>query len=103
MITEQELLNAINACLKDPASYSNCEKLANYFVIHDHLYGQSEFKKPEIEKVKVIHASGESDFLKAVDGMEVQSFLSIMDELITKTIKVINPRIYDGVMEMLYK
>jgi hypothetical protein len=101
MITEQELLDAINSCLKDPVSYSNCEKLANFFVIHDHLYGHKTESASSRERVEIIRTSGTSDFLKAADGMEIKKFLAVMDELLTKTIKVINPRLYDGVMQKL--
>ena len=101
MVTEQELLDAINSCLKDPVSYSNCEKLANFFVIHDHLYGREEERVAPRERVEIVSTSGDSDFLKAADGMEMEKFLAVMDELITKTIKVINPRLYDGIMQRL--
>ena len=101
MITEQELLDAINVCLKDPVSYSNCEKLANFLVIHDHLYGRGGAQPLRRDRTEIVSSSGESDFLKAVDGMEMKKFLAVMDELLTKTIKVINPRLYDGVMQKL--
>ena len=79
MITERELLEAIRKCERDPVTYNSCEKLANYYIIYDHLFGEPrDTVAREIEKVISV----------------------VMDELLT-TIQVINPRLYDGVIRKL--
>lgn len=99
MITERELLEAIRKCERDPVTYNSCEKLANYYIIYDHLFGEPrDTVSREIEKV--ISVDGDTEFLQIVNGMNSEKVWSVMDELLT-TIQVINPRLYDGVIRKL--
>lgn len=99
MITERELLEAIRKCERDPVTYNSCEKLANYYIIYDHLFGEPrDTVAREIEKV--ISVDGDTEFLQIVNGMNAEKVWSVMDELLT-TIQVINPRLYDGVIRKL--
>lgn len=43
---------------------------------------------------------GDSDFLRAVDGLPAPDAWAVMDELMD-TLQVVNPRIYDSVMRKL--
>lgn len=103
MITEKELLQAIKECERDPVTYSKCEKLANFYIVYDHLYGDRGEPKTATETIEIIRTSGDSEFLRIVDGVSVEQFLLVMDELLTKTLKIINPRLYDGVLQRLEK
>ena len=102
MITERELLDAIKECERDPITMAKCDKLANFYIIHDHLYGDGGYSynqaKTEIEKV--IYTKSDSEFLQTVDGMNAEKVWKIIDELM-ETIKIINPRLYDGVLRKL--
>lgn len=99
MITERELLEAMRKCEKDPVTYNSCEKLANYYIIYDHLFGEPS--ETTVEKIeKIISVDGDTEFLQTVNGMKSEKVWLVMDELLT-TIQVINPRLYDGVIRKL--
>lgn len=99
MITERELLKAIKECESEPITPSKCDKLANFYIIYDHLFGVPEPSKAR-EVEYVISTNGNSAFLKIIDGMNADKVWKVMDELV-ETIRVINPRLYDGVMRKL--
>lgn len=105
MVTEKELLEAIRACEQDPITYANIEKLANLYTVHHYLYGvsddypQQSFAAPT---ETVIGKHGDSEFLTAVDGMDASAVWSVIDELM-ETVRLVNPRLYDGVLRKLDK
>ena len=99
MISKNELLQAIASCESAPVSYQNCEKLATFYLIYDHLYAE-QAKNDEKAVGAKIQASGKSDFLRAVDGANAEKVWEIMDELM-QTLQVLQPRLYDGVMRRL--
>jgi len=95
MITKRELEKAIMECENAPTSYQNCEKLATFYTILDHMG-----EPPEVKAQEPIDTQGESDFMQAVQGMPVEELLAIMDELMDATL-IANPRLYQGVMRKL--
>lgn len=99
MISKQELLDAIEQCERAPMSYQNCEKLATFYAIYDHLYAEPE---PQVERVTEtkISVSGDSDFYRKIDGSNASSVWKIMDELM-QTLQLVQPRLYDGVMQKI--
>ena len=102
MITEDELLEAIKECQEEPITYGKCEKLASFYIIYDHLYGDQipgAFFSSQ-KKQNKIFVKGESEFLRTVNGLESEKVWSVLDELL-ETIKVINPHLYDGVLRKL--
>ena len=103
MISESELNEALRECASAPASYANCERLAHLLVIKELYYGAGHKEStadeaPASSKKSFAHTS---EFLKLVRGLEPEDVYAVMDELITDTIKIINPRLYDGVMTKL--
>ena len=70
MITERELLQAIDECQQEPITSSKRGTLADLFIIYDHLFGKpinagySYDNKIE----KQIYANGDTEFLEAVNG-----------------------------------
>ena len=108
MITERDLQDAIAECQGERHPNANtCIKLAAYFTIYDHLYPkQAEHNEviPEtiFQTVDEDHIGnyGDNDFYRAINGRSAAEIWPIMNELI-ETIKVINPRLYDGVMRQL--
>lgn len=99
MITQRELDNAIRECENAQTSYQNCEKLATFYTILDHLYNDNERKV--IESVSdTVGDYGESTFLQTVNGRNSQEMWLVMDELM-QTLQIINPRLHDGVMRKL--
>lgn len=105
MITEQDLQAAIAECqgTKNPNA-NTCIKLAAFLTIRDYMYGE---KKEEPIQTYSFSASPETveydsgtEFSDAIYGRNIEDVLPILDELM-ETIKVINPRLYAGVMRKL--
>lgn len=111
MITEYDLDEAIMECQgKRNPDANTCMKLAAFYTIKQHLYPKND--KP-VESVLPandagysyssgggIAYSGESEFAGAVHGKDPFEVFPVIDELM-ETIKVINPRLYEGVIRRL--
>lgn len=100
MFTKRELCDAIEECENAPASFQNCEKLAVFYSLYDRLFAE---KPVEIEQRSVkneVQTSANSDFLRVIAGKDWTSLLVILDELMD-TIKILQPRLYDAVMQKL--
>lgn len=101
MITEKELLQAIELCKKDPVTYANIEKLANLFIVYDHLYGvEPQIDDRRITVENIIGHHGDSEFMTIIADQRADKVWDVMDELMG-TIKVINPHLYEGVLRKL--
>lgn len=102
MITEKDLQEAIAECKgqRNPNA-STCIKLAAFLTIKREMYGgevdqetpqmYSYAPPPEIE-----YNSG-TEFSDMIKGMELDRLLPVIDELMT-TLKILHPRLYDGVI-----
>ena len=108
MITEREVLNAIDECMQDPITGNKRAALAQLFIIHDHLFGEPTLAKevqqmpmpmqsysaPPMEQVEIyVETNGDSEFLKAVDGRKAERVWKLMDELV-EAVKILHPRMY---------
>ena len=109
MVTREELEDAIRDCESAPPSYDVCRKLAVFYSVWDHLYGDE--KQIDMECVKasqknvtkteeLIGFHGNSEFLRMISGMEASDVWAIMDELM-ETLSIVNPRLYDGVLRRI--
>ena len=109
MITKQDLDAAIAECLgkRDPDA-STCIKLAAFYTIKEELYPrerdislrENDFSLKERDfsfSAAVIRSTGDSEFLKAVDGKSIDDVLPVIDDLM-QTIAVLYPRLYAGVI-----
>jgi hypothetical protein len=98
MISRDWLLDAMQGCETELISAPKREKLAQLYIIYDHLYGfQPNATKIKTEKQTIISTGGTSDFLKAVQGKESNAIWDIINELMA-SIKVIQPGLYDAVL-----
>lgn len=108
MISEHELLDAIEAVEGNCETLSDCEKLAVYYTVYDHLFGKKDSHiergyslRPEDQREEKISVPlVASEFLKVADGMNSRKFWEIIDELVS-TIEVINPKLYDGLLRKM--
>lgn len=101
MITEKELLGAIDDCQREPITSSKRGTLADLFIIYDHLFGQPyNYYSYSNEVGNTIEIKGDTEFLATVNGKDMQKVLMVFDELM-ETIKVLHPRIYDTVLEKI--
>lgn len=102
MITEKELLQAIRECEAEPITASKIGKLADFYIIYDHLFGApydnqySYANEPENH----IKTNGDSQFLRIVDGKKSEKVWKIMDELM-EAVKTLHPKMYDRVVEKI--
>ena len=109
MITEQDLREAIAECEGERNPNANtCIKLAAFYTIRDHLFptNSTESAKwsPPVNysyaEPPVVGYTSDSDFGRLIDGMEWDSVLPVMDELMD-TLRVMMPKLYEGVMRKL--
>lgn len=91
MIDRNLLLDAIDECENEPLTSSNIQRLANLYII----YNQQSI--PKAEKIKT---SGDSDFLRSVDGKYADDVMNIIDELV-ETIQLIQPALYYGLIKKI--
>lgn len=106
MITKHDLEEAIAECQgqRNPNA-STCLKLAAFYTIRKELFGEEkEAEQPMYsyapEPVETIQSYGDSEFLEAVNGKNVDDVMPVMDELMD-AMKVLQPRIYDSVMRRI--
>ena len=102
MITEKELMAAIKECESEPITPNKVSKLADFYIIYEHLFGQpvdtAYSYAPSAEKV--ICTDGGTEFLQAVNGKDAEKVMAVVDELL-EAVKVLQPRMYDGVLRRL--
>jgi hypothetical protein len=102
MITERELLRAIDECQQEPITSSKRGTLADLFIIYDHLFGQpiSVGYSYDNKIEKQIYTNGDTEFLLTVNGKDTEKVMAVLDELMEAT-KTLHPRMYDGVLQRL--
>ena len=104
MIAEYDLLQAIEECKSEPITSAKISKLADFYVVYDHLFGISEPPAKEIQKEtkfeKVIYTNSDSDFLYSANGKDSEKVMMILDELM-EAIRTLYPRMYDSVLRKL--
>ena len=108
MIKKEELLDAIAECQGQRNPNANtCIKLAAYYTIQQNLFpGKDQpmpdysFRAAPAEQIETVNLDSDSEFSRAVNDRDVNEVLPIWDELMT-TLKIVNPRLYDGVMRKI--
>ena len=107
MITEKEVAQAIEECLREPVTGNKRAVLADLITIQDYLFGEpmqaqevpkpipmQSYSAPPTEQVeKYIETNGGSEFLKAVDGRKADKAWKLIDELV-EAVKILHPRMY---------
>ena len=107
MITEKEIEQAIKECLREPVTGNKRAVLADLIIIQDYLFGEpmqaqealhptqmQSYSAPPMEQVETyIETSGDSEFLKAVDGRKADKVWKLVDELV-EAVKILHPRMY---------
>lgn len=101
MISQRELLKAIEDLEKNANSLQGFEKLSALYTVYDHLYGQPiEYANIRTETESIIEVNGDNDFLRAINGKEAGKMWGIMSELM-ESVKLIQPRLYEAVMQKI--
>ena len=103
MITERELLTAIDECQQEPITSTKRGTLADLFIIYDHLFGEpirSGYSYDNKIEKQTIETNGDTEFLTTVNGKDTEKVMDILDELMEAT-KTLHPRMYDRVIEKI--
>ena len=104
MITEKELSQAIRECEKEPITASKVSKLADLYIIQDHLFGYnggySYSNAPAKTVENVIEINGDTDFLSVVNGKKSEKVWAVIDEVM-EVVKTLHPKMYDRVIEKI--
>lgn len=111
MISERDILEAIAECERDRPTYQTCQKLATFYTVLDHLYPEDDVQyvpeasyaappAPSVDGETVVTATGESVFMRTIQGVNAQKAWDVMDELM-QTVEVLHPRMYDAVIDKL--
>ena len=104
MITEKELMEAIAECEADPVTPAKVSKLADFYIIYDHLFGMpvDDGYSYAGNVENVIQTNGDTEFLSTVNGKDAEKVLAVIDELL-EAVKLLQPRMYDGVIRRLHE
>lgn len=107
MITETDLKAAIAECQgKRNPDANTCIKLAAFYTIQREMFGEEKQAEPTQSysyasaPESLIDYDGESEFAKSIDGRKQDEVLPILEELM-QTLQVIQPRLYNAVMNKL--
>ena len=110
MITEKEIAQAIEECMREPVTGNKRAVLADLIIIQDYLFGEpmqaqevtqptQSYSAPPTEQVETyIETNGDSEFLKAVDGRKADKVWKLMDELV-EAVKILHPRMYTTLID----
>ena len=107
MITEKEVVQAIEECMREPVTGNKRAVLADLIIIQDYLFGEltraqevpqpmpmQSYSAPPMEQVETyIETNGDSEFLRAVDGRKADKVWKLIDELVEAG-KILHPRMY---------
>ena len=103
MITEKELLQAIRECEAEPITPSKFRKLADFYIIYDHLFGvpyEAEYSYSNKVGNPTIETSSDTEFLKAVNGKPSDKVWAILDEIM-EVVKTLHPKMYDKAIDKI--
>lgn len=107
MITEKEVEQAIQECMRDPITGNKRAVLADLIIIQDYLFGEptraqeapqpmpmQSYSAPPMEQVEIyVETNGDSEFLKVVNGRKAERVWKLIDELV-EAVKILHPRMY---------
>ena len=107
MITEKEVAQAIQECMRDPITGNKRAVLADLIIIQDYLFGEptraqevpqpmpmQSYSAPPMEQVETyVETNGDSEFLKVVNGRKAERVWPLINELV-EAVKILHPRMY---------
>lgn len=98
MFSRNELIEAIEELEDNTATFQNCQKLATFYLLYDHLYGVNQLNGgSQISRITVIGDYGNSEFLESIAGQDAEKVFLIIDELM-ESVKLLQPRLFDATL-----
>ena len=113
MITEKEVEQAIQECMRDPITGNKRAVLADLIIIQDYLFGEptraqevqqmpmpmQSYSAPPMEQVEIyVETNGDSEFLKAVNDMRADRAWRLMNELV-EAVRILHPNMYTSFID----
>jgi hypothetical protein len=112
MLTEREVLQAIDECMAEPMTGNKRSVLADLFIIHDHLFGEptraqevqqpmpmQSYSAPPTEQGEIyVETNGDSEFLKAVNDKKADRAWRLMNELV-EAVRILHPNMYTSFID----
>ena len=113
MITEKEVAQAIEECMRDPITGNKRAVLADLIIIQDYLFGEptraqevqqmpmpmQSYSAPPMEQVEIyVETNGDSDFLKVVNGRKADRAWRLMNELV-EAVRILHPNMYTSFID----
>ncbi len=99
MISQKNLLKAIEDCENSLNSFQGYEKLSALYTVYDHLYGELiTYEDIHVKTETVIEADESNEFFQSINGKKANEVWKIMSELM-ESVKLIQPRLYEAVMK----
>lgn len=103
-LTEKEVAAEIAIREASALNRQSLQELAGLYIVQDHLFGQPQpyaggysQALPPQPTGGYAGEYGESDFLRAIAGKDLEALWSVMDELMD-TLSVVNQKAYNSVM-----
>ena len=103
MITKQDLETAIAECQgKRNPDAKTCIMLAAFLTIQREMFGEEHpsYSYASAPVRNTIDIDSDSEFARAVKGMDDSEILPVIDELMS-TLQIVQPRLYAAVMNRL--
>ena len=113
MITEKEVEQAIQECMRDPITGNKRAVLADLIIIQDYLFGEptraqevpqmpmpmQSYSAPPMEQVEIyVETNGDSEFLKAVNDKKAERAWRLMNELV-EAVRILHPNMYTSFID----
>ena len=113
MITEKEVAQAIEECMRDPVTGNKRAVLADLIIIQDYLFGEptraqevpqmpmpmQSYSAPPMEQVEIyVETNGDSEFLKAVNDKKADRAWRLMNELV-EAVRILHPNMYTSFID----
>lgn len=104
---KREIEKAIKEILNAPITYRSIEKLRHLYTVYNNLYSDNDTKyqysraaeKPEVQRET---RQPKTEFERILQSTDYRRIISVFSEL-GDTLKVISPRLYEGVVRELKK
>lgn len=91
MISEKELLKAIEETERLPVSFQNCDKLATFYILLDHLRSAGR---------QYSRSKSDSEFMSVIADKNLDDVMPVLDELM-QTLDVVNNKLYQTTITTL--
>ena len=112
MITEKEVEQAIQECMRDPITGNKRAVLADLIIIQDYLFGEptraqevpqpmqmQSYSAPPMEQVEIyVETNGDSEFLKSVNDKKADRAWRLMNELV-EAVRILHPNMYTSFID----